>query len=172
MNVLIQELLLLARMDSADAALQLNIEPVNLSECAADTIADECARIAQKGLQVSADIAPDIVVDSDYNKLRQLIDILLDNAIKYTDAGGRIEMSLAKSGKYARYSISNSGTGIASDELPMIFERFFRARQAESTEGNGLGLCVAMAIAQRLGGDIIAESTPGEMTTFTVTVPL
>jgi signal transduction histidine kinase len=170
MSGLINELLRLARMDAQDA--EKTTEPVNVGETINEAIDREDARIAQKRLRVETAIPSDIVIQSDGDKLAQLVSILLDNAVKYTDEGGNISIELTKSAKAVRFCIKNSGAGIAPQELPMIFERFYRASDAPKGDGSsyGLGLSVAKAIVTSLGGEIAAVSVPSGDTQFAVTL--
>jgi signal transduction histidine kinase len=145
-----------------------------MSEAVRGMLAEETARIQSRGLRLSADIAPDVTVEGDRAKISQLVSILLDNAIKYADEGGCIDIKLTKSARYAEYRVKNSGPGIAAEDLPMIFERFYRANRAREHEDGsfGLGLSVAKMIAEQFGGRITAESVPGEATSFAVVLPL
>ena len=98
---------------------------------------------------------------------------LIDNAIKYTPAGGRVTLSLRCDGKWAHLGISDTGMGLTQDEQEQIFKRFYRAAEARSQRGGGagLGLSIAQSIAVAHGGRIEVESTPGQGSTFTVSLP-
>jgi signal transduction histidine kinase len=184
MNGLVQQLLLLARIDAtgidgkATDVLETGEQrvPVNLSEDVQAVVAENSARIEQKKLQLAAEIASDVWVLSIHEKNRQLIGILLDNAIKYTNDAGSIEVKLAKmNGKYAQLTVKNSGAGIAAEDLPRVFERFYRAKQQvqmNSAGSYGLGLSLAQALVEQLNGKITVSSTPGEFTLFKIILPL
>ena len=103
--------------------------------------------------------------------------ILLDNAIKYTPIGGeesasRVTVSLERAKGQAVLRVRDTGIGIEPADLPHIFERFYRADRARSRQGTGLGLSIAQILVEELGGRIIAESTPGKGSTFSVWLPL
>ena len=96
---------------------------------------------------------------------------LLDNAIKYTPSGGSVNVSLSEDDAQVVVSVKDTGCGISPDDLPRIFERFYRCDQSRSQAGIGLGLSLARAIARAHGGDITATSTLHQGSTFTVTLP-
>jgi signal transduction histidine kinase len=114
------------------------------------------------------------VVWADAQRLSQLFMILVDNAIKYTPAGGEIRLSLSKAGGMAQVSVADTGMGIPPEELALVFERFYRgqSQRRSSPGGVGLGLAIAKAIAEGHQGTISVVSEPGTGTTFTVSLPL
>ena len=104
--------------------------------------------------------------------IQRMLTNLLDNAIKYTPAGGRVTVSVqGDSDGAVVLSVSDTGLGIPEEDLARIFERFYRGDQSRSEPGTGLGLSLARAIARAHGGDITVESHPGEGSTFRVTLP-
>ncbi|WP_049823060.1 sensor histidine kinase [Thermobaculum terrenum] len=110
-------------------------------------------------------------VRGDPDALRQLLLILLDNALKYTAAGGRITVGLEAGGDAAVLKVADTGIGIPPEHLPHIFERFYRVDPARSGGGSGLGLAIARWLAEAHGGGIQVESAPGRGSTFTVRLP-
>ena len=112
-------------------------------------------------------------IQGDREHFKRLLVNLLDNAIKYTPAGGRVTLSLRCDGRRAHVEISDTGMGLTEDEQEQIFNRFYRAAEARSQRGGGagLGLSIAQSIAVAHGGRIEVESTPGHGSTFTVTLP-
>ena len=130
------------------------------------------AAAAEKGLSLSKSIGQGLVINSDQEMVRQVFAILLENAIKYCDENGQISVSLAKSGHRVICSVKNSGRGIAKEDLPRIFDRFYRADKSRAGEngGFGLGLSIAKTMINRLGGDLTAESIENEWTVFTFTL--
>jgi signal transduction histidine kinase len=128
-----------------------------------------------KGVHVFADLgSTPLVVDGDETALRRLLLILVDNAVKYTAAGGRVDVRLGVDGGNALVRVSDTGIGIAAADLPHVFDRFWRADKVRSRSagGAGLGLAIARWIVDRHAGTIAVESEVGFGTTFTVTLPL
>ena len=114
------------------------------------------------------------VVRGDAGWLERLLLILLDNAIKFTGEGGWISVTFSRSGGRARLAVTDSGSGIAPDALPHVFERFYRADRARSpqTQGTGLGLALAKWIVERHEGAMRVKSQPGVGSTFIVSLPV
>jgi heavy metal sensor kinase len=112
-------------------------------------------------------------VNGDDTQLTGLLMIVLDNAIKYTPEGGRVTVSMSPGAEKCTIAVRDTGPGIAAEDLPRVFDRFWRADAVRSREngGAGLGLSIARAIAERHGGSIDAESTLGAGSTFTITLP-
>jgi two-component system, OmpR family, sensor histidine kinase BaeS len=104
--------------------------------------------------------------------LHQVITNLLTNALKSTPAGGRVTVEAGPDGPDAVLTVADTGIGIHADELPHIFERFWRGRQAAQTSGSGIGLAVAAELAQAHGGELAAVSHSGLGTRMTLTLPL
>jgi two-component system sensor histidine kinase BaeS len=96
---------------------------------------------------------------------------LLTNALKFTPAGGRVTIETRPDGPEAALSVTDTGTGIPAEELPHIFDRFWRGSQAAQTSGTGIGLAIAAELAQAHGGRLTASSEPGKGTEMTLTLP-
>jgi heavy metal sensor kinase len=126
----------------------------------------------ERGISIAAGPFPQVAVEGDGSWLRQLFSNLVDNAVKYCEAGDRIRVEARVEGGEVRVSVSDDGPGIAKDELPEIFERFERGARQQSRPGFGLGLPLAREIARAHGGRIAAASEPGRETTLTVWLPL
>ncbi len=125
-----------------------------------------------RGLALACAVPEECFVQGDARMLQRMLANLLDNAIKYTPAGGRIETSIRKDANGGVVlTVKDTGIGIAPEDLPHIFERFYRGDQSRSESGTGLGLSLARAIARAHGGDITVTSTPREGSVFTVTIP-
>lgn len=172
MTKLIHDLLSLAKIE--DVHLEIKKTPFNISADINDVILSMESIVLEKGIRLSHRIEPDIIVESDSERIKQVVTILFDNAIKYTNENGQIDISLIKSKRQVVYSITNSGKGIAKEDLLKVFDRFYRSdpSRAQETGGYGLGLSIAKTIINRLGGDIQATSTENEFTTFTFTLRL
>lgn len=113
-------------------------------------------------------------VHGDADQLKQVLVALLDNALKYTPYEGSVTLSLTTDEYYATIKVSDTGIGILPEDLPHVFERFYRADHARSRDrgGSGLGLTIAQSIMQEHGGNIQVESTPGKGSTFTLKLPV
>ena len=170
MGSLVEDLLLLARMDEARP---VSMEPVDLTHVLEECIAS--ARAAGPDHPITADIEPDIFVLGDNKRIHQAIANLLANARTHTPLGTKITVR-AKSGKDdTRVSVSDEGRGLSPADQKKIFERFFRAdpsRQRSSGEGSGLGLSIVDAIMKLHGGSVSVESELGRGATFTLTFPI
>jgi len=170
MSRLLSDLLLLAQ---ADAGVQLQLKPVEL-----DTLLLEVYRqalvMAAGRVQVHLGHEDQAQVMGDTDRLRQLLLNLVENAIKYTPPGGRVTLSLAREPGWVRVAVADTGIGIAPEDLPHIFERFYRADKARSRAmgGTGLGLSIAQWVAQAHGGQITVESRLGEGSVFTLWLPV
>ena len=172
MRVLVEGLLALARGD-ADAPLELT--PGDLGGVAAD--ATKAARVAA-GDKVAVEYVPsgkNVELSFDRAQIREAAAILLDNALKYTPAGGNVVVSVGRENGWAWLKVSDTGIGISEEELPLVFERFHRADPARTQSslqgGAGLGLSIARQIARAHGGEIEAESEPDEGSTFILWIP-
>lgn len=173
---LIEDLMLLARADAgADGIV---VEPMDLAEAARETCR-QARVLAEAGkLRLEAELPTECTILGDCQAVRRLMLILLDNAIKYTPPGGevRVRIKTDNSGRapMAVLEVRDTGIGIPADDLPHIFERFYRAAKdrSRSTGGTGLGLSIAQWIAHRHGGEILVESAPGVGSVFRVKLPL
>ena len=167
MSTLINNLLTLAKFD--DTELVTQSISFNLSKTVQSVFSSMEAAIVEKGIELSASIEPDVFIESDAEGLKQVVTILLDNAIKYTDQNGQIDVVLARSNHQAEFSIRNSGKGIPKQEMSKIFDRFYRADHSRTHESRsyGLGLSIAKAIMDTLDGEIQVQSVEGEYTAFT-----
>jgi heavy metal sensor kinase len=172
-TALIEQLLSVARADSGRETLHM--QPVDLRQTLRSVV-DGWQQVATlRSLQFSASIATnDSVVMGDEAALRRVADILLDNALKYTPSPGSVKLTLEQKGESAIIAVQDSGLGIAEEDQPKIFERFYRVDKARSREqgGAGLGLAIAQWIVSQHHGSIVVESRPGQGATFRVELPM
>lgn len=121
-----------------------------------------------KQIMLVADLPQHCPVQGDLQRLQRVVANLLDNALKYTPAGGRVTIGLVDGGLRVKVSITDTGGGMTAEELPRIFQRLYRGDWSRSEHGNGLSLSLALAFVRAHGGDITVRSSPGEGSTFTV----
>ncbi len=169
MSELINGLLISAKFDDEKNLVRSRF---NLSETVRSVILTMEAAYINKNIRLSENIEPDVPVESDAEGLKQVITILLDNAIKYTDHSGEIEITLEKGNGKIVFSIKNTGKGISDYEIHRIFDRFYRSDESRSHEDGsyGLGLSIAKAILNGVGGVIQVQSREDEWTVFTFTL--
>jgi two-component system, OmpR family, phosphate regulon sensor histidine kinase PhoR len=105
-------------------------------------------------------------------RLRQMATNLIDNAIKYSSEGGKVRISTQLEKGQILFKVQDTGIGIPSSDLPFIFNKFFRAANAQNTAGTGLGLSIVKSIVEMHAGRIWVDSTPGQSTTFTIVLPI
>ncbi len=175
---LVEKLLSLARADSGRGPLE--IRRFDLRETVLKVASEWRTVAGSEGLRFAESItASEVPIDGDETVLHQLLNILLDNAVKYTPPGGRIDLSLdqralTQQDHKAVLTVVDSGIGIAVEDQTKIFERFYRADEARSSEleGAGLGLAIALWIVQQHRGSIGVQSSPGKGSVFVVELPL
>lgn len=172
---LVEDLLMLARADADQTALRF--EPVNIDELCAQVAEYLHPLAAEKRLHWSYECSTNasLTIKGDAQRLKQMLLNLLDNAIKYTPQDGEIKLSLARENNEAVLRVADTGRGIPAEDLPYIFERFFRHSRStsdKSAQGFGLGLSIVKWIVTSHGGTISAASQAGAGTTFTVRLPL
>ena len=163
---LVQNLLTLARMDKG--TVEAVFRPFDLSQAVLQVALPFESTVFEAGKIMELDVPDGITVKGDEEMIQQLVIILLSNAVKYSDDGGTITVSLDAKGPVLK--VHNTGPAIDPEALPHVFDRFFRADASHNREtpGNGLGLAIAMNIVRAHKGRIIAESSPEAGTTFTV----
>lgn len=168
----VQGLLDLSRADSGQIPLEL--ETLSLSALVADIVEDIAMLADAKHISILPAIAKNVLVDGDEVRLHQAILNVIENAIKYTPQRGRIEVSLIETGDNAVLTVMDSGPGISADQLPLIFDRFYRVDKARSQDiaGTGLGLSITQWIVHAHNGIISASSGERGGTTFVISLPL
>lgn len=180
MGRLVNDLLTLARGDETRSNGQLSEDSEHLPVVDLDSLLLEVFR-QYKGRGQDEQSIPRLTlqhitparVPAQEDQLKQVLVALLDNAFKYTHAGGTVTLALSVENRRAIVTVSDTGIGIASEDLPHIFERFYRADRARSREqgGSGLGLAIAQSIIQAYHGHIEVQSTPGQGSAFSVILP-
>ncbi|WAM31513.1 ATP-binding protein [Caldicellulosiruptor naganoensis] len=171
MTRLVSDLLYLSRLDSGENIL--NLEEVNLSELVRFVCEKLKIHAKKKNQTLSCSILQDVVAMVDRDKIEQVLINLVSNAITYVQEGGKINVVLQKEEDSIKIIVQDNGPGIPEEDLPRIFERFYRVDKARSRElgKSGLGLSIADEIVKAHGGRILVESKVGSGTTFTVVLP-
>jgi two-component system phosphate regulon sensor histidine kinase PhoR len=172
LNALVEDLLTLTRLESRRDPLKR--EPLQLDDFLRDALAEWQPKVAGKQIVLSGEVAPETApLLADSFRLRQVLDNLLDNALKYTPPGGTIQVRARPDESRTQLRVEDSGAGIPPADLPHIFERFYRADKARSRElgGTGLGLSIVKHIVQAHGGTVAAESTYGKGTAIVLSFP-
>lgn len=171
MNKLIEELLLLSRLDTG--ALKLEFQPINMPAFTAEMLR-QVERLAQtQSLTLNQSVAP-IQITADPVRLKQVMLIILDNAIRNTPPGGTVEIKVFSSGNKGLIEIEDNGPGIPEEMLDKVFERFFKVDDQSSMDyrGSGLGLSIARSLVETQNGTIAIASPAGKGTKVTLSFPL
>jgi two-component system phosphate regulon sensor histidine kinase PhoR len=170
MTQIVAELTELSRIESGKA--KFNFEKVNLNILAQEVIAQLKPFTLKREVSVNLESDPNLpLITADKERIRQVITNLLHNAIKFTPKGGKIVVSTILNGDSTNLSISDTGVGITEEDLPHVFERFYKADKARSGSGTGMGLAIAKHIVQAHGGTIWARSEVGKGSTFSFSLP-
>jgi len=172
LHELILDILQIARVESGQESFELTDVPVG-------EVLDECGEqfaetAAAKRIELRIEPPPrDATIHADEEGLRTILNNLVDNAIKYTPAGGRVTISAAANAAVVTLEVADTGIGIAEKDLARIFERFYRADKARSRElgGTGLGLSIVKHLAHAFGGNVSVESQPQRGSVFRVELP-
>jgi heavy metal sensor kinase len=172
LTTIVDNLLTLEKADQGTG--QANFSEVDLQALVEELYEDTELLAARKSIAIRLRTSTPMTIVGDRGRLRQLFLNLVDNAIKYTPDGGGISLALERRDGAAVFEVSDTGVGIAADDLAKIFDRFFRVDKARSRElgGSGLGLSIAKWIAELHRGTITVRSEPRKGSTFTVTLPI
>ncbi|HEX4696783.1 MAG TPA: ATP-binding protein [Candidatus Udaeobacter sp.] len=174
LDMIVEDLLTLEQLESANPNLQL--ANVDLANFLGEIVRDWEKKLTSKRLKVSVHVPQDLMpVRVDRMRLQEALYNLLDNAVKYSHEHGRIRLAARQRDGEIELSVSDTGIGIHKDDLPRIFERFYRvdkARTQDKIPGTGLGLAIVKHVAQRHGGHVEAESELGKGTTIRVILPV
>jgi signal transduction histidine kinase len=166
---LIEDVLHTSRIEAG--TFSYRFAEVDLAQLAREAVA--AAELAQDEVRLAVDAAPSLpIVHGDPERLRQLLDNLVSNAVKYSAAGQEVRVTVGGANGRIRLAVRDEGPGIAAEHQMLIFEKFGRAATANAKPGTGLGLFIARSIAQAHGGSLDVQSAPGRGTTFTLTLPV
>ena len=168
-----EDLRLLALAEAG--ALRLNRELDSLADVLHRSVEAIRPRAEAKGVAVSLDAQPDFpLIEIDRTRVAQVVGNLLENAIQHTPEGGQVAVLAEVTGSAARVTVADTGEGIPPEDIPQVFERFYRvdASRSRATGGVGLGLTIAKQLVEAHGGNIRAESTPGKGSRFIFELPL
>jgi two-component system phosphate regulon sensor histidine kinase PhoR len=171
LEALVEDLLLLADLERPDATLEL--KDWDIAEVTRDLVAVLRETAERRGLRIELEASPGLLVRMDRKRVEVALRNLLDNAIKYTDAGS-IAVAVTRGPATARVSVTDTGSGIQAEHLPRLFERFYRveAGRARALGGTGLGLSIVKHAVELHAGRVGVSSTPGEGSTFWIELPL
>ena len=171
--LLVEDLRLLALAETG--ALRLNMEPSSLEQVLEKSMQAVRPRAEAGSIALSLEVQPNFpLVEMDRTRIAQVVGNLLENAITHTPQGGRVTVSAEVTAiGWARVTVADTGAGIPADDLPQVFERFYRAEpsRTRSTGGAGLGLTIARQLVEAHGGAIYAESEPGNGSRFVFELP-
>ena len=169
-NTLVSNFLELSRIETGRVPLERRA--TDLNEVVARVVDQHAPRATRKGVTVECRSEPLALLEIDPQYIDRALQNLLSNAIKYTASGGRITMAVGRNGAAAEVSVADTEQGIGAEELPHVFEKFRRAREARRTEGTGLGLYIAKRIVEAHGGQLTVTSEAGVGSQFTVRLPI
>jgi len=172
MAQIVDDLLVLSQFDHGEQTLQ--VKPLDFSDLVIEVCEQQRKQAKSKGVTLELTETVPVNIEGDSSRLRQMVRNVLDNAIKYTPAGGRVTVELDHSnGKEFRLSVSDTGIGIPVAALPHIFDRFYRVDQARTRGegGSGLGLSIVKQIIEAHGGSVSVKSDIGMGTVMTLTLP-
>jgi signal transduction histidine kinase len=161
-------------MDISEAetgTMTLRREPTDLNDLIRQSVELYEDLAEERQVEIRTSTASELVVDVDRSRMRQVLANLLDNAVKYTPAGGHVAITATRNGPDAVLTVSDTGVGIPPAELPRIWDRLYRGDKSRSTRGLGLGLSLVRAIVAAHGGRVDVRSTPGAGSTFELRLP-
>src|SRR5689334_10302102 len=171
MNRMIGDLMDMVSLRSGQ--LSINPKPLVINDTLRDAVAAHEAPARDKGLTLTYDAGTDVMrAEADRARLMQLFQNLIGNAVKFCKPGDSVRVTSRTRGTHANIEVSDSGPGIAADDLPHIFDPYYSASRKHQKSGTGLGLYIAKGIVDAHGGQIRCNSQPGVGTTFNVTLPL
>lgn len=172
LSLLIDDLFQMAQLDAG--GLPLNRADASLADLVSDTLESFSELAARQGVTLSGSVDPGVdPLRMDTQRIGRVLNNLIGNALQHTPAGGKIEVRARRAGPNVEVTVRDSGEGIRSEDLPRVFERFYRGEKSRSraTGGSGLGLAIAQGIVRAHGGEMRVESAPGQGACFIFTLP-
>ncbi len=167
---IVHNLLTLARLDDREIALQR--QSVDLGALACSVLEDMQVLADQKAVSLACKAAEALSVVADEQFMRQVLINIISNAVKYTPEGGAVSVDVLPGKGSVAVIVRDTGIGIKAEDIPFIFDRFYRVEASRSSAGFGLGLSIAKSIVEAHGGTISLQSLPGQGSTFTITLPV
>ena len=178
MQRLVGDLLTLSKMQNPD--FEVEKESVSIGEIFEDVLDSAGAMAASRGITINkyknGVLMEDVfdeeyseeatLISGDYERLRQMFMVIVDNAVKFSYDGGNVDISLTEEGDRVYISIRDHGIGIAEEELPFIFDKFYKSKLRQNSKGSGLGLAISREICRKHDGSLEVKSKPGEGTEF------
>lgn len=172
MGAILSDLLLVARLDAGEA--DVATKPFDLVSVLSEEAERFGVRAADKEVHVEVQTPSELLTSGDFKRTRQIIAVLLDNAVRFVPPGGSITISGRLQDRWVEASVTDTGPGISPEHLPHLFDRFYRAeasRTRSTSGGTGLGLAIARELARAQDGDLVAESVEGRGATFRLRLP-
>jgi two-component system phosphate regulon sensor histidine kinase PhoR len=171
MASLVDDLLQLSRLESG--ALPATLEPVDCAAVASDVVASFAEIASRKGIALRTVLEGAPAVPGDSDRLRRILEHLVDNALKYTPSGGRVNLRVEAEGAGVVVAVEDTGPGVSPEHLLRLFERFYRVDTARSRElgGTGLGLSIVKHLAESMGASVSVSSEPGRGSRFETHLP-
>ena len=172
LNGIVSDLLTLVNIDSG--GMHLNVSELRLRDVVTEQVKRLSPLARERGIELSCVIRAPCETTGDSLKLHQVVYHIIDDAIKYTPRGGAVRVELSRAGKRAVIRVEDTGIGIPAEDLPHIFDRFYRVDKARSREtgGTGLGLSIVRQIVLLHDGDIHAQSEENKGSVFTIELPI
>ncbi len=172
MQQLVGDLLLLARLDEGTPAMDDDTSCVDLTNLVESEVLQFESVAFERKVNLTSKIAEGVSLPGEASRLRRVATTLIDNACKYADAGGQVQVTLTQNSNRITFSVHNTGAAISPDDLAHVFDRFYRADKARTRDvgGYGLGLAIARAVTEEHGGTLTVTSSDADGTTFTATL--
>jgi signal transduction histidine kinase len=157
--------------EAETGTMRLAAEPVNVKSVVDEAVALYADEADEKAIALDVHVPADLALTADHTRLRQVLANLIENAVKYTNEGGRVAVDATAGEDWVRVSVRDTGIGISDTDAPLVWDRLYRADASRAARGLGLGLSLVKAIVGAHGGRVELVSTPGQGSTFTVVLP-